>query len=201
MLSIIIQTTILYWTAGLDLLVILALLYMHYDRKRHRTIMFGQMLGSIGLVFVSLLLAVVFQVILPAWILGFLGLVPIYFAIKLIIKEDDEAEVEETFSKRRDKNLLVTVAFLSFASCGADNIGLFTPYLATVNPKYLWLVLVTFVVNIVILSILSDQLSHIPHLSERFEQYSRWIVVFVYFALSIFIFIETGVVAKLIGLF
>lgn len=164
--------------------------------------MFGQMLGSIGLVFVSLLLAVVFQVILPAWILGFLGLIPIYFAIKLIIKgDDDEAEVEETFSKRRDKNLLVTVAFLSFASCGADNIGLFTPYLATVNPKYLWLVLVTFVVNIVILSILSDQLSHIPHLSERLEQYSRWIVVFVYFALSIFIFIETGVVAKLIGLF
>ena len=182
------------------MLLILLIFYCRYERKRHGLIMLGQMMGSALLIVVSALLAFAFHLVLAQWLLGFLGLVPIFFGAKLLLFGDDDAdEVNETLAKRKDKSLFWTACLLSFATCGADNIGLFTPYLVTLATGEIGLVLLTFAVNIVLLSVLSDRLSHLPHLGKLIGRYSRWIEGLVYLALGAFIFIETGSLSKILS--
>ena len=67
-------------------------------RKEYRDIYIGQYLGSIILILVSLFLAFVLNYVPEKWILGLLGLIPIYLGIKVAIYDDCEGE------KRAKKN-------------------------------------------------------------------------------------------------
>lgn len=202
MITTIIQTTIIYWVTAIDLLLILALLFVKFDQSKHQLISLGQMIGSLLLVSISLLLAYVFHFVPEQWILGLLGLVPLFFGLKyLFIGDDDEEEVEETLEKRKDKNLLVTVTLISFASCGADNIGLFTPFFVNLDNSLLLISVPTFVVNIILLGFLGKSISKIRVLHNFLEKYSRWVIGGVYIVLGLMIIIESGTINKLVSLF
>ena len=201
MIQNILQSTVLYWASALDLLVILTLLYVKFDRKYHLQIMLGQMVGSLFLVLISLILAVVLHLIIPTWLLGILGSVPIYFGLNVLFshEHDEEDEAREVIEKRENKNLFLTAALLAFASCGADNIGLFTPYFATLSNSKIEIALLVFVINIIILGIASDRLAHIPKLNQLLTRYNRWIIGIVYLALGLLIFIDSGTIGKLLS--
>lgn len=202
MITTIIQTTIIYWVTAIDLLLILALLFVKFDQSKHQLISLGQMIGSLLLVGISLLLAYVFHFVPEQWILGLLGLVPLFFGLKyLFIGDDDEEEVEETLEKRKNKNLLVTVTLISFASCGADNIGLFTPFFVNLDNSLLLISVLTFVVNIILLGFLGKSISKIRVLHNFLEKYSRWVIGGVYIVLGLMIIIESGTINKLLSLY
>lgn len=202
MITTIIQTTIIYWVTAIDLLLILALLFVKFDQSKHQLISLGQMIGSLLLVGISLLLAYVFHFVPEQWILGLLGLVPLFFGLKyLFIGDDDEEEVEETLEKRKNKNLLVTVTLISFASCGADNIGLFTPFFVNLDNSLLLISVLTFVVNIILLGFLGKSISKIRVLHNFLEKYSRWVIGGVYIVLGLMIIIDSGTINKLLSLF
>ena len=67
-------------------------------RKEYRDIYIGQYLGSVILILVSLFLAFVLNYVPEKWVLGLLGLIPIYLGIKVAIYDDCEGE------KRAKKN-------------------------------------------------------------------------------------------------
>ena len=84
-------------------------------------------MGSIILILVSLFLAFVLNYVPEKWILGLLGLIPIYLGIKVAIYDDCEVKKEQKRIKRKGLSKLVrTVSLVTIASCGADNIGLFS---------------------------------------------------------------------------
>ena len=64
-------------------------------RKEYRDIYIGQYLGSMILILVSLFLAFVLNYVPEKWILGLLGLIPIYLGIKVAIYDDCEGEKEQ----------------------------------------------------------------------------------------------------------
>ncbi|MDR2977658.1 MAG: CadD family cadmium resistance transporter [Streptococcaceae bacterium] len=199
-MNIIIQSTVLYWATALDLLMVLALLYIKFDSTHHKAISLGQAIGSLLLVAISLLLAFVFHFVPEDWILGFLGIIPLYFGLKyLFVGDDDDEEVEEQLEKRKGKNLMLTVILISFASCGADNIGLFTPFFVTLSKTQVIISVITFLVNILILGLIGKQLSRIKWLHRWLGKYSRWILGVVYCALGILILFESGTVQKLLS--
>ena len=202
MLPVIFQSFLLYWATALDLLLILALLYAKFDNSKHRIISLGQILGSLGLVVTSLLLAFVFRFVPEQRILGFLGFIPIAFGLKYLFLGDDECgcgKIDEKIEKRKNKNLLVTVVIISFASCGADNIGLFTPYFVNLNPSLVPVSVLTFFVNIVLLGFLGKALSRLRLLRMFLEKYSRWIMAAVYIGLGLMIVIEAGTLTMIGG--
>ena len=83
------------------------------------------------------------------WILGLLGLIPIYLGIKVAIYDDCEGEKEQKRIKRKGLSKLVgTVSLVTIASCGADNIGLFVPYFVTLDIVELLTTLIVFLVLI-----------------------------------------------------
>ena len=105
----------------------------------------------------------------------------------------------ELLQKRKNKSLLGTVIIISFASCGADNIALFTPFFMTLSANNLLLSIIIFALNILILGLLGKTIAKIPHLHDVLEKYSRWILAFVYIVLGIMVLLESGTVSKILS--
>ena len=185
---------ILYSGTAVDLLIILMLFFAkRKSRKDIINIYLGQFLGSVSLIFLSLLFAFVLNYIPSKEILGLLGLIPIFIGLKVLLLGDSDGEAIAKDGLRKDnKNLIFLVAMITFASCGADNIGVFVPYFTTLNLANLIVALLTFLVMIYLLVFSAQKLAQVPSVGETLEKYSRWFIAVVYLGLGMYILIENN---------
>lgn len=194
MIQNVVTSIILYSGTAVDLLIILMLFFAkRKSRKDIINIYLGQFLGSVSLILLSLLFAFVLDYIPSKEILGLLGLIPIFLGLKVLLlgDSDGEAIAKECLSKD-NKNLIFLVAMITFASCGADNIGVFVPYFTTLNLANLIVSLLTFLVMIYLLVFSAQKLAQVPSVGETLEKYSRWFIAVVYLGLGIYILIENN---------
>ena len=195
MIQNIVTSIILYSGTAVDLLIILMLFFAkRKSRKDIINIYLGQFLGSVSLILLSLLFAFVLNYIPSKEILGLLGLIPIFLGLKVLLLGDSDGEAIAKDGLRKDnKNLIFLVAMITFASCGADNIGVFVPYFTTLNLANLIVTLLTFLVMIYLLVFSAQKLAQVPSVGEILEKYSRWFIAIVYLGLGIYILIENNV--------
>ena len=195
MIQNIVTSIILYSGTAVDLLIILMLFFAkRKSRKDIINIYLGQFLGSVSLIFLSLLFAFVLNYIPSKEILGLLGLIPIFLGLKVLLLGDSDGEAIAKDGLRKDnKNLIFLVAMITFASCGADNIGVFVPYFTTLNLANLIVTLLTFLVLIYLLVFSAQKLAQVPSVGETLEKYSRWFIAVVYLGLGMYILIENNV--------
>ena len=191
MIQNVVTSIILYSGTAVDLLIILMLFFAkRKSRKDIINIYLGQFLGSVSLIFLSLLFAFVLNYIPSKEILGLLGLIPIFLGLKVLLLGDSDGEAIAKDGLRKDnKNLIFLVAMITFASCGADNIGVFVPYFTTLN---LIVTLLTFLVMIYLLVFSAQKLAQVPSVGETLEKYSRWFIAVVYLGLGMYILIENN---------
>ncbi|HEM2741578.1 TPA: CadD family cadmium resistance transporter [Streptococcus suis] len=194
MIQNIVTSIILYSGTAVDLLIILMLFFAkRKSRKDIINIYLGQFLGSVSLIFLSLLFAFVLNYIPSKEILGLLGLIPIFLGLKVLLLGDSDGEAIANDGLRKDnKNLIFLVAMITFASCGADNIGVFVPYFTTLNLANLIVTLLTFLVMIHLLVFSAQKLAQVPSVGETLEEYSRWFIAVVYLGLGMYILIENN---------
>ena len=194
MIQNVITSIILYSGTAVDLLIILMLFFAkRKSRKDIINIYLGQFLGSVSLILLSLLFAFVLNYIPSKEILGLLGLIPIFLGLKVLLLGDSDGEAIAKDGLRKDnKNLIFLVAMITFASCGADNIGVFVPYFITLNLANLIVTLLTFLVMIYLLVFSAQKLAQVPSVGETLEKYSRWFIAIVYLGLGIYILIENN---------
>ena len=194
MIQNIVTSIILYSGTAVDLLIILMLFFAkRKSRKDIINIYLGQFLGSVSLIFLSLLFAFVLNYIPSKEILGLLGLIPIFLGLKVLLLGDSDGEAIAKDGLRKDnKNLIFLVAMITFASCGADNIGIFVPYFITLNLADLIVALLTFLVMIYLLVFSAQKLAQVPSVGETLEKYSRWFIAVVYLGLGMYILIENN---------
>ena len=195
MIQNVVTSIILYSGTAVDLLIILMLFFAkRKSRKDIINIYLGQFLGSVSLILLSLLFAFVLNYIPSKEILGLLGLIPIFLGLKVLLLGDSDGEAIAKDGLRKDnKNLIFLVAMITFASCGADNIGLFVPYFTTLNLANLIVTLLTFLVMIYLLVFSAQKLAQVPSVGETLEKYSRWFIAVVYLGLGMYILIENNV--------
>ena len=195
MIQNIVTSIILYSGTAVDLLIILMLFFAkRKSRKDIINIYLGQFLGSVSLILLSLLFAFVLDYIPSKEILGLLGLIPIFLGLKVLLLGDSDGEAIAKDGLRKDnKNLIFLVAMITFASCGADNIGVFVPYFITLNLANLIVTLLTFLVMIYLLVFSAQKLAQVPSVGETLEKYSRWFIAVVYLGLGIYILIENNI--------
>lgn len=195
MVQNVVTSIILYSGTAVDLLIILMLFFAkRKSRKDIINIYLGQFLGSVSLILLSLLFAFVLNYIPSKEILGLLGLIPIFLGLKVLLLGDSDGEAIAKDGLRKDnKNLIFLVAMITFASCGADNIGVFVPYFTTLNLTNLIVTLLTFLVMIYLLVFSAQKLAQVPSVGETLEKYSRWFIAVVYLGLGIYILIENNV--------
>lgn len=194
MIQNVVTSIILYSGTAVDLLIILMLFFAkRKSRKDIINIYLGQFLGSVSLILLSLLFAFVLDYIPSKEILGLLGLIPILLGLKVLLLGDSDGEAIAKEGLRKDnKNLIFLVAMITFASCGADNIGVFVPYFTTLNLANLIVALLTFLVMIYLLVFSAQKLAQVPSVGETLEKYSRWFIALVYLGLGIYILIENN---------
>ena len=194
MVQNVVTSIILYSGTAVDLLIILMLFFAkRKSRKDIINIYLGQFLGSASLILLSLLFAFVLNYIPSKEILGLLGLIPIFLGLKVLLLGDSDGEAIAKDGLRKDnKNLIFLVAMITFASCGADNIGVFVPYFITLNLANLIVALLTFLVMIYLLVFSAQKLAQVPSVGETLEKYSRWFIAVVYLGLGMYILIENN---------
>lgn len=194
MIQNVVTSIILYSGTAVDLLIILMLFFAkRKSRKDIINIYLGQFLGSVSLILLSLFFAFVLNYIPSKEILGLLGLIPIFLGLKVLLLGDSDGEAIAKDGLRKDnKNLIFLVAMITFASCGADNIGVFVPYFITLNLANLIVALLTFLVMIYLLVFSAQKLAQVPSVGETLEKYSRWFIAVVYLGLGMYILIENN---------
>ncbi|MFD8018196.1 CadD family cadmium resistance transporter [Staphylococcus warneri] len=199
-LSIIFTAIVLYTATAIDLLVILLIYFARaHTKKEYRDIYIGQFLGSMTLIIISLFFAFVLHYVPEKWMLGLLGLIPIYLGIKVAIFDDCEGEkrAKDALNDKGLSKLVGIVALVTIASCGADNIGLFVPYFVSLNFSQLIVTLIVFVILIFVLIYTAQRLADIKDIGEIVEKFNRWIMAVVYIGLGIFIIIENDTIKTL----
>lgn len=91
-----------YVATGIDYLVILILLFSQIKQGQEKHIWIGQYVGTIIIIGASLLVALGVANFIPQqWMIGLLGLLPLYLGIKIWVKgeeDEDEGNILSLFS-------------------------------------------------------------------------------------------------------
>ena len=187
-----------YISTSIDYLIVLIILFAQLSQNKQKWHIYaGQYLGTGLLVGVSLVAAYVVNFVPEAWMVGLLGLIPIYLGIRFaIVGEGEEEEEEETIERleqSKANQLFWTVTLLTIAS-GGDNLGIYIPYFASLDWAQTLVALLVFAIGEIIFCKLSQVLSSIPLISETIEKYTRIIVPLVFIPLGLYIMYESGTI-------
>ena len=202
MIQTALTAVILYTATALDLLVILLIYFARAQTKReYRDIYIGQFLGSGALIVISLFFAFVLHYVPEKWMLGLLGIIPLYLGIKVALFGDceGEARAKRELDKKGLSKLVGIVALVTLASCGADNIGLFVPYFVSSTLAQVIVTLIVFVIMIFLLVFSAQKLAKVPGIGETVEKYNRWIMAIIYIGLGLYILIENKTIQTLLS--
>jgi cadmium resistance protein CadD (predicted permease) len=194
MLQDFITSFLAFISTNIDDLFIL-MLFFGSGRFRKRNVFFGQYLGIAFLVVVSFVgsLAGLF---IDSRFIGLLGLFPIYLAIKQIVA---------IFSKRRenDSNIVVepthgvlAIAGVTIAN-GGDNIGVYTPLLATLNVAGKIVFGLMFIIMVFVWCLLANGLSRHTRIAHTLHAYGHIFMPVVLLLLGIYILVESGTILML----
>ena len=187
-----------YISTSIDYLIVLIILFAQLSQNKQKWHIYaGQYLGTGLLVGVSLVAAYVVNFVPKAWMVGLLGLIPIYLGIRFAIIGDGEEEEEEETIERLEQSkanqLFWTVTLLTIAS-GGDNLSIYIPYFASLDWAQTLVALLVFAIGVIIFCELSRVLSSIPLISETIEKYERIIVPLVFIPLGLYIMYESGTI-------
>ncbi|MBO4128032.1 CadD family cadmium resistance transporter [Streptococcus suis] len=187
-----------YISTSIDYLIVLIILFAQLSQNKQKWHIYaGQYLGTGLFVGASLVAAYVVNFVPEAWMVGLLGLIPIYLGIRFAIvgegEEEEEEEIIERLEQSKANQLFWTVTLLTIAS-GGDNLGIYIPYFASLDWSQTLVVLLVFAIGIIIFCELSRVLSSIPLISETIEKYQRIIVPLVFIPLGLYIMYESGTI-------
>lgn len=196
-----------YISTSIDYLIILIILFAQLSKNKQKWHIYaGQYLGTGLLVGASLVAAYVVNFVPEAWMVGLLGLIPIYLGIRFAIvgegEEEEEEEIIERLEQSKANQLFWTVTLLTIAS-GGDNLGIYIPYFASLDRSQTLVALLVFVIGIIIFCEISRVLSSIPLIFETIEKYERIIVPLVFILLGLYIMYENGTIETflIVGIF
>ena len=189
-----------YISTGLDYLIILMVIFARVKHRDRWLVLIGDFLGTIVLVGSSLLIAFFLGFVPAPWLLGFLGLIPIYLGIKLWVQGDDDDTDAIAAKVANPKRLIGQVALITMATCGADNVGIYVPIFTTVAPNTIPLILLTFAVMVVIFWEIGYRLACLPKVADVLEKQGRYITVAVYILIGLYIMYDSGTFQHLLQL-
>jgi len=195
MITTIFTAAAVYVATGIDYLVILILLFSQIKKGQAKHIWIGQYIETAIIIVVSLLVALGVSWLVPEqWVLGLLGLIPLYLGIRIWVKgeeEGEESDILSLFSSDRFNQLYLTVAFIVLAS-SADDFSIYIPYFTALDTVGILIAIIVFLIMVGVLCYVSYRLASLDFVSEKIEKYERWIVPIVFIGLGIYIMYENG---------
>jgi len=190
MAEVIFTSILAFVSTNLDDIFIL-MLFFGSKRYTSRDIFLGQYIGISSLVVISFILSLAGYIIDQRYI-GFLGLFPVYLAIKQFIqllKPDAEDEPKIDFSKTG----MLAVAGVTIAN-GADNIGVYVPLFATQQNYEIVFTTIVFMIMTYVWCFLGGYLAKHPLLSKPIDRFGHLVMPVVLLMLGVYILYESKVI-------
>jgi cadmium resistance protein CadD (predicted permease) len=152
----------------------------------------GYLLGNLVLITLSYFVGQTLAVFLPEWLLGALGILPIYLAFK----DDDDDDEKEMHHRSGVWNVFLT--YLSV--CAGCNLSIFLPVLARESlPVYVQSLVLILVLS-ALMVLLIKAISKIQVVSEVMEKYGEKLMKVCYIAIGLYVFWDSGLITHLIAL-
>ena len=184
-----------YISTGLDYLIILMVIFSRVKHQDRWLVLVGDFVGTIVLVGSSLILALVLGFVPAPWLLGLLGLIPIYLGLKLWFQGDDDDTAAIANQVTNPQSLIMSVAVITMATCGADNVGIYVPLFTTVEPAAIPVILLTFAVMVVLFWEIGYRLACLPKVATVLEKQGRYLTIAVYILIGLYILWDNGTFA------
>lgn len=131
------------------------------------------------------------QNLFPVWVIGILGLVPIWFGIR---------GGEEEAKDRTLKFSILTVSVVYLTSCSADNLALYVPVLSLLKNYQIIIYGIYFVILVFFTSVLAYYTSNIKVIKILFNKFGELITRIIYICMGLFVIFDTGLVDKILSI-
>lgn len=184
-----------YWILALTFMSVnldffFMLIFLLKKNKLSKVIL-GYLLGNIILLVASYVVGKALAVFLPEWLLGVLGILPIYMAFR----DDDD---DDKTSDHKSQVLSVMITYLSV--CAGCNLSIFLPVLAgeTLTNFLLTLVFIGILTILVVLVI--KLIADIPAVSKVMAAHGEKLMKICYVIIGLYVFWDSGLISHLIAL-
>lgn len=174
---------------NLDFFFILLLLL-----KKHKlgSVMMGYLIGLWVLLILSFSVGQILDRFLPEWILGLLGILPIYMALK-----DEDEDAKEV--NHKSPVVITLVTYLSV--CAGCNLALFLPVLSTISAIQILEVIAVLTILSILIILAIRWIGNIKVINDLMEKYGEILTKVVYIGVGIYVLFDSGLVAHIISWF
>lgn len=174
-------------SVNLDFFFMLIFLLKKYQLSK---VIIGYLLGNIVLLTASFVIGKALAVFLPEWILGILGILPIYLAF-----HDDDDDSKKT--EHRSEILSVFITYLSV--CAGCNLSIFLPVLVGETIANFLITLVFIGSLTVLVVLLIKVVADIPVVSKVMELHGERLMKICYILIGLYVFWDSGLISHLIA--
>lgn len=179
---------ITFLAVNLDFFFILLCLLRQY---KVRDVLIGYLLGILLLVSISFGTGKVLALFLPEWVLGVLGVLPIYMAL-----HDNDEDPGEMNSRKP-----IWTTFITYlAVCAGCNLSIFLPILTGLSISQFTLAIIFVVILSVIAVVMIKGIGNLPAVNHFMEQYSEIAMKVIYICVGLYVFWDSGLISHLIKL-
>ena len=173
---------------NLDFFVILIFLL---NRYRTRDVIIGYSLGLILLLTASFFIGKLLSLFLPEWILGILGILPIYMALH---DNDEEA------TGKGNHNPILNTFVTYLVVCSGCNLSIFLPVLTGLSFSN-FLLVTGFIIILAILAVIIVKLvGNLPVVKQVMDKYGEPLMKIIYIGVGLYVFWDSGLISHLFNL-
>lgn len=190
------ESSMNYWvlaltflSVNLDFFFMLLFLLKKYKLSH---VIWGYLLGNIILLVASFVVGKALAAFLPEWILGILGILPIYMAFH----DDDDNDNQKTTNKSETIDTLIT--YLSV--CAGCNLSIFLPVLVGETITNFLITLIFIGILTILVVLLIKLVADIPVVSRVMEAHGEKLMKICYVLIGLYVFWDSDLISHLIAL-
>lgn len=174
-----------FCAVNLDFFVMLLFLL---DRYQTKDVIAGYVIGLTLLLLASFFIGRLLGLFLPEWILGILGILPIYMAL-----HDNDEETPE----KAGKNPVLTTLITYLAVCAGCNLSIFLPVLTDLTSSQFILVLVFIIILGIGAVVLVKLIGKLPIVERVMNRYSEILMKIIYIGVGLYVFWDSKLISHL----
>ncbi|MQS53345.1 cadmium resistance transporter [Companilactobacillus mishanensis] len=197
MTEVIVKSVVSYISTSIDYLLILVILLATY--KNYKKILIGDLAGTTVLILSSMLIARILGFVPQEWILGLLGLIPIYIGVRQLFVDDDDDDKVVNKIQNGNRGIILMTAIITVTTCGADNIAIYVPILIDVSNQQLVIVYITMIIMCLAFFVIGLLISKNKYIQNLIERSGKYLTSAIYIILGIYILFENGTIAHFIN--
>jgi len=187
-------------STNIDDIFLLIVFFSNVLRYPPYQIVIGQYVGISLLVTISIIFSLV-SLVIPSFLIGLMGFVPIIIGIKKLIEKHNQEKLMRIDStntnsfKNQNKSSTSLLSFVSVAavtvSNGGDNLGIYTPLFAVYNSiDHIIIFIAIFMIMTALWCSIGFYLVHHSFLANRIQRIGHIVLPFVLIGLGLYIIID-----------